>query len=83
MSLDWSENLPKERRSQVAFGELQGAVPRMPDEASAGLEEPLLQARQGPALNGAGQDQLAQESRVQWVAALPSLIHGSAAPRPL
>jgi len=29
----------------------------MPDQAAAGLEEPLLQARQGPSLDGDGQNQ--------------------------
>jgi hypothetical protein len=33
----------------------------LPDEGPAGLEEPLLQARQGPALNGQGQSEPAQE----------------------
>jgi len=33
----------------------------MPDEASAGLEEPLLEARQRPTLDGARQDKPAQE----------------------
>jgi hypothetical protein len=102
--LDALENLPKEAPRQVAFGELQGEVPGMSDEPRAGLEEPLLETRQGPALDGDGQDQPAQqiaevigdhpeeqphlvgpkrwqESRVQWVASLPSLIHCSAVPR--
>jgi hypothetical protein len=43
--LDAAENLPKEGSRQVAFGKLQGEVPGMPDEASAGLEDPLLEAR--------------------------------------
>jgi hypothetical protein len=33
----------------------------MPDKAPAGLEQPLLEARQGPALDGRGQDEPAQE----------------------
>jgi hypothetical protein len=33
----------------------------MPDEAPAGLEEPLLQARERPALDGERQDEPAQE----------------------
>jgi hypothetical protein len=76
----------------------------MSNEAPAGLEQALLQARQRPALDGERQDQSTQEiaevvgddpeeqsdlvarnrwqeSRVQWVAALPSLIHCSAVPR--
>ena len=60
-SLDALENLPKEGPRQVAFGQLEDDVPRMPDEASAGLEEPLLEARQGPALDSARQDKPAQE----------------------
>jgi hypothetical protein len=52
--LDTPENLPKHAPGQVAFGELQGEVPGMPDEAAAGLEESLLQARQRPALDGPG-----------------------------
>jgi hypothetical protein len=30
----------------VAFGKLEDEVSRMPDEAPAGLEQPLLEARQ-------------------------------------
>src|SRR5262245_14084948 len=33
----------------------------MPDQAPAGLEEPLLEARQRPTLNGGGQDEPTQE----------------------
>src|SRR6266851_2690793 len=44
-SLDAAENLPKEASRQVAFGESQGEVPGMPDEASARLEQPLLETR--------------------------------------
>jgi len=36
--LDASEDLPKEALRQVAFGQLEDKVPRMPDEAPAGLE---------------------------------------------
>ncbi len=60
-SLDASENLPKEGPRQVAFGQLQEEVPGMPNEAPAGLEEPLLETRQRPGLDGEGQDQPAQE----------------------
>ena len=60
-SLDALENLPKEAPRQGAFGELQGEVPGMSDEPRAGLEEPLREARQGPALDGDGQDQPAQQ----------------------
>jgi hypothetical protein len=51
-SLDARNDLPKEPLRQVAFGQLQDVVPGMPDEAPAGLEQPLLQTRQGPVLNG-------------------------------
>ena len=47
----------KEAPRQVTFGELQGQVPGMPDERRAGLEEPLLEAREGSALDGGRQDQ--------------------------
>jgi hypothetical protein len=33
----------------------------MANQATTGLEEPLLETRQRPALNGQGQDQSAQE----------------------
>ena len=59
--LDALENLPKEAPRQVAFSESQGEVPGMSDEPRAGLEKPLLEARQGPALDGDGQDQPAQQ----------------------
>jgi hypothetical protein len=45
-SLDAPEDLPKEARRQGAFGQLEEEVPGMPDQAPAGLEQPLLQARQ-------------------------------------
>ncbi len=60
-SVDAPENLPKESPRQVAFGKREDEVSRMPDEAPAGLEEPLLEARQRPALNGEGQNKSAQE----------------------
>ena len=59
--LDAPEDLPKEALCQVAFGQLQDKVPGMPDEAPARLEQSLLQARQGPALDGERQDEPAQE----------------------
>jgi len=37
-SLDPPENLPTQAVRQVAFGRLEDEVPRMPDEAPAGLE---------------------------------------------
>jgi len=103
-SFDAPENLSKEALRQVAFGQLQDEVPRMSDETPAGLEEPLLEARQRPTLNRQGESDPTQEvaevvgddpsnnrtsvarnrwqeSRVQWVAALPSLIHCSTVPR--
>ena len=60
-SLDARDDLPEQGPCQVAFGKLQGEVPGMPDEASAGLEQSLLQARQRPALDGDRQDQPTQE----------------------
>src|SRR2546425_5844041 len=60
-SLDAPENLPKEGPRQVAVSQLQDEVQGMPNEAPAGLEEPLLETRQRPALDGEGQDQPAQE----------------------
>ena len=53
-SRDATEDLPKERRCQVALGQ-------PADEATAGLEQPLLEAREGPALDGERQDQSAQQ----------------------
>jgi hypothetical protein len=61
-SLDAPEDLPTQALRQVAFGQLEDTVPRRPDEAPAGLDEPLLEARQGPALDGERQDKPAQES---------------------
>jgi len=60
-SLDAPNNLSEEAPRQVAFRELQDEVPGMPNEAPAGLEESLLQARQRPALNGPGESEPAQE----------------------
>ena len=54
-SLDALDDLPKEAPRQVAFDELQGEVPGMPDEVAACLEQPLLETRQRPALNGKGE----------------------------
>jgi hypothetical protein len=56
-SLDAPKNLPKETSRQVAFGKLKHEVPSVPEEASAGLEEPLLEARQRPVLDGQRQGQ--------------------------
>ncbi len=59
--LDAPDDLRKQALSQMAFGHLQDEVPGMSDEASAGLEEPLLQARERPALDGERQMEPAQE----------------------
>jgi hypothetical protein len=42
-SLDAPENLPTERRRQVALGQLEDEVSGMSDEAPAGLEQALLE----------------------------------------
>jgi hypothetical protein len=55
--LDALENLPKEGPRQVAFGQLEDEVSSVPDEASAGIEQPLLQTREGPVLDGQRQGQ--------------------------
>jgi len=60
-SFDPPEHLPKESRRQVAFGQLQDEVSGVSDEAPAGLEQPLLEARQRPALDGGRQDKPTQE----------------------
>jgi hypothetical protein len=56
-SLDTAENPPKEASRQVALSQLEQEVPRMPDHPPASLEEPLLQTRQGPALDGNRQNE--------------------------
>jgi hypothetical protein len=58
--LDAVENPPKEAPCQVALGQLEHEAPSMPDEAP-GLEQPLLETREGPALYGDGQDELTQQ----------------------
>src|SRR5438094_10001773 len=60
-SLDAPDNLPKKSRRQVALRQLQDEVPGVTNEATTGLEQPLLEARQRPALDGDGQDQPAQQ----------------------
>jgi len=60
-SLDALDGLPTEAPGQVTFGKLEHEVPRMPDQPPAGLEEPLLEAREGPAPDGDGQNQPAQQ----------------------
>jgi hypothetical protein len=54
---DARDDLPKQRPCQATFSELQSEVPGMSDEPTAGLEQPLLETREGPALNGDRQDQ--------------------------
>jgi len=56
-SLDAPDDLRKQALSQLTFGQLQDEVPGMSDEAPARLEESLLETRQGPALDGAGEDE--------------------------
>ena len=58
---DAADDLRKQTLSQLVFGPLKNEVPGMPNEAPAGLEEPLLEAREGPALDGEGQNQPAQD----------------------
>ena len=45
----------------MARGELQDEVPRMPHQATTGLEQRLLEAGQRPTLDGERQDELPQE----------------------
>ena len=59
--LDALENLPKERRCQVALDQLEDEVSSVRNEAPAGLEEPLLETRQGPALDGDRQNKPAEQ----------------------
>ncbi len=56
-SRDASEDLPKQIRCQVALGQLEDEVPRMPDKAPTGLEQPLLQTRDEPVPDGEKQHQ--------------------------
>ena len=60
-SFDAPDNLPKQALCQVALGQMEHEVPGMANEAAAGLEQPLLQARQRPALDGARHDKPAEE----------------------
>ena len=43
-SFDAPDDLRKQALSQLALGQLQDEVPGMPNEASPGLEQPLLEA---------------------------------------
>src|SRR5713101_6122578 len=45
-ALDAPDNLSKKSRRQVALRQLQDEVPRVPNEAPAGLEQPLLETRE-------------------------------------
>src|SRR5436189_4235133 len=58
---DAPEDLLKEAPGQVTFGQLEDEVPSVPNEAPAGLEQPLLETRAGPALDGDRQDEPAQQ----------------------
>src|SRR5262245_51611258 len=60
-SLDAPENLPEEAPGQVALGQLEDEVSGVPNEAPAGLEQPLLETRQRPALDSERQNEPAQE----------------------
>lgn len=60
--LDARDDLPEQGPCQVVSGKLQGEVPSMPEEETAGLEQSPLRARQLPALDGDQQDQPTQES---------------------
>ncbi len=59
--LDPLKNLPKVRRSQVAFGQLEDEVPCTPDQPAADLAQSLLQARQRSTLDGQGQDEPSEQ----------------------
>ncbi len=52
---------PKSFLVKWGFSQLDDEVPRMPAEAPADLEEPLLEARQRPTLDGERYDQPGQE----------------------
>lgn len=60
-SVDAPEDLPTQAPRQVARGQLEDVVPGVPDEAPAGLEQRCWRARQGPALDGEGQGEPAQQ----------------------
>ena len=54
---DAPEDLSKEAPGQVTFGQLEDEVPGVPNESATGLEQPLLQTREGPTLDGDRQNQ--------------------------
>jgi len=70
-SFDAAENLPKEAPCQAALGQLQDKVSGVPNEAATGLEEPLLETRQGQLwmargrASGAGLDPPSGRERVR------------------
>jgi hypothetical protein len=45
-SLDAPDNLPKQALREAALGQLEDEVPGMPDQATTGLEQSLLEAGQ-------------------------------------
>src|SRR5438132_5382323 len=58
---DAPEDLSKEAPGQVTFGQLEDEVPGVPNESATGLEQPLLQTREGPTLDGDRQNQPTQQ----------------------
>jgi hypothetical protein len=80
-SFDAPETLPKEGRSQVALRQLQDGIPGVPNEATTDLEEPMLETRQEPALDGERHDQPAQQiaevignDPEEWVKRCPGVV---------
>src|SRR5437773_10147183 len=67
---DAPEDLPKEAPGQVTFGQLEDEVPSVPSEPPAGPEQPLLETREGPALDGDGQDETGEARPVGGAFAL-------------
>jgi len=62
--LDARHDLPEQNPCQAAFGKLQDEVSGMPNEAATGLEEPLPETRQRPALDGQRQGVVADREVV-------------------
>jgi hypothetical protein len=77
---DAPENLPKEGPGQGTLGKLEHEVPRMPDQAPAAPEDPLLEARQGQSLDGDGQNQPTQQSGASQMGDPPGSVAKSALP---
>jgi hypothetical protein len=69
-SLDAPDDLPNQVPRQVALGQLADKVLRTPDDAPSGFEWQLLEARQGPALDGERQDKPAREVPLSRVSML-------------